>query len=219
MKPNQNLPASTKPIRVAVADDHQVVRQGLMANFRGEDDIRVVGEAADGVEALDLLRRLAPDVLILDSNMPRKDGLAVVAELPALAVATRVIMMTSFDTEENVVRAVKAGVAGYLPKSSSREEILEAVRSVSQGGAYMPARIVHKVAEGLTKAEITPRELDVLRGLADGKTNKEIGVHLFISETTVKSHVRNLLEKLNSAGRTAAVRQAVQRGLVSLSET
>jgi two-component system NarL family response regulator len=199
-----------------VADDHPVVRQGIIANVKTEQDITVVAEANDGVEAIALIKEHLPDVVILDLRMPRMDGLEVITEVNAAKLPVKVIIMTTFETEEDVTRSIKAGARGYLPKDSTQEEILDAIQRVSAGETYLPARIAQKVAEGLRKPEISPREMEVLQCVAAGKSNKEIGVQLFIAEGTVKTHVKSLLEKLGSVGRTAAVKEAVHRGLVRL---
>ena len=201
-------------IRVLIADDHQVVRQGIRVNLRSAYDIRVVAEASDGVEAFALMKKHSPDVVLLDLRMPQMDGLDVMAMVSAAELPSKVIIMTTFETEVDVLRSVKAGARGYLPKDSSREEILDAIRRVHAGDTYWPARIVQKIAEGLRKPEISRRELEVLHGVVAGKSNKEIGVQLFIAEGTVKTHVKSLLEKLGSVNRTAAVKEAVNRGLV-----
>src|SRR6266404_48036 len=203
-------------IRVLIADDHPVVRLGIKMSLKPQRDMTVVGEASDGVEALALAIEQLPDVVLLDLRMPRMDGLDVVAELNASKLPIKVIIMTTFETEEDVHRSLKAGARGYLLKDSTQEEILDAIRRVNEGETYLPARIVQKVAEGFRKPEISPRELDVLQGVAAGKSNKEIGVQLFIAEGTVKTHVKSLLEKLGTVGRTAAVREAVHRGLMRL---
>jgi len=208
--------ASQTRIRVLVADDHPVVRQGLIANLKPQRDMTVVAEANDGVEAITLIKEQLPDVVILDLRMPRMDGLDVIGEVNASKLPVKVIIMTTFESEEDVHRSMKAGARGYLLKDSSQEEILDAIRRVSVGETYLPARIVQKVAEGLRKPEISPRELEVLQCVAAGKSNKEIGVQLLIAEGTVKTHVKSLLEKLGAVGRTAAVRQAVHRGLMRL---
>ncbi len=208
--------ASQTRIRVLVADDHPVVRQGLIANLKPQRDMTVVAEANDGVEAITLIKEQLPDVVILDLRMPRMDGLDVIGEVNASKLPVKVIIMTTFESEEDVHRSMKAGARGYLLKDSSQEEILDAIRRVSAGETYLPARIVQKVAEGLRKPEISPRELEVLQCVAAGKSNKEIGVQLLIAEGTVKTHVKSLLEKLGAVGRTAAVRQAVHRGLMRL---
>src|SRR6266478_5506751 len=208
--------ASQTRIRVLVADDHPVVRQGLIANLKPQRDMTVVAEANDGVEAITLIKEHLPDVVLLDLRMPRMDGLDVIGELNASKLQSKVIIMTTFESEEDVHRALKAGARGYLLKDSSQEEILDAIRRVNLGETYLPARIVQKVAEVLRKKEISPREREVLQSVAAGKSNKEIGVQLFIAEGTVKSHVKSLLEKLSVPGRTAAIREAVHRGLVRL---
>ncbi len=208
--------ASQARIRVLVADDHPVVRQGLMANLKPQRDMKVVAEANDGVEAITLFKEHLPDVVILDLRMPRMDGLDVIGAVNESKLPVKVIIMTTFETEEDINRSMKAGARGYLLKDSTQGEILDAIRRVNLGETYLPARIVQKLAEGLRKQELSPRELEVLQCLAAGKSNKEIGVQLFISEGTVKSHVKSLLEKLDVPGRTAAIREAVHRGLVRL---
>ena len=203
-------------IRVLVADDHPVVRQGIMANVKLQQDTVLVAEAGDGVEALALIKKHLPDVVMLDLRMPHMDGLEVLMEVNKSKLPCKVIIMTTFDSEEDVQRAMKAGARGYLLKDSTQEEILDAIRRVNLGETYLPARIVQKVAEGMRKPELSPREIEVLHWVAAGKSNKEIGSQLFITEGTVKTHVKNLLEKLAVVGRTAAIREAVHRGLVRL---
>jgi two-component system NarL family response regulator len=216
MKAKSIPTANQDKIRVLVADDHPVVRQGVIANVKPQRDMMVVAEAGDGVEALALLKAALPDVVLLDLRMPGMDGLDVLAEVNTSRLPCNVIIMTTFDSEEDVQRAMKAGARGYLLKDSSQEEILDAIRRVSVGETYLPARIVQKVAEGFRKPELSPRELEVLQWVAAGKSNKEIGAQLFIAEGTVKTHVKSLLEKLAVVGRTAAIREAVHRGLVRL---
>jgi len=208
--------ASQHKIRVLVADDHPMVRHGVVANVKPQSDLTVVAEAGDGVEALGLIKEHLPDVVLLDLRMPLMDGLDVLAEVNGSKMPSKVIVMTTSESEEDVHRAMKAGARGYLLKDSTQEEILDAIRRVSLGETYLPARIVQKVAEGMRKPELSPRELEVLQCVAEGKSNKEIGVQLFIAEGTVKTHVKNLLEKLAVVGRTGAVREAVHRGLVRL---
>ena len=163
-----------------------------------------------------LIKELLPDVVMLDLRMPAKDGLEVIAEVSAAKLPSKVIIMTTFDCEEDVNRAMKAGARGYLLKDSCQEEILDAIRRVNLGETYFPARIVQKLAEGLRNPELSPREIEVLQCVATGKSNKEIGAQLFIAEGTVKTHVKNVLEKLDVVGRTAAIKEAVHRGLVRL---
>jgi two-component system NarL family response regulator len=216
MKPKSIPTANQAKTRVLVADDHPVVRHGVIANLKPQGDMTVVAEAGDGVEALALIKEHLPDVVLLDLRMPRMDGLDVLMEINTAKLPSKVIIMTTFESEEDVHRAMKAGARGYLLKDASQEEILEAIRSVSLGKTYLPARIVQKVAEGMRKPELSPRESEVLQWVAAGKSNKEIGAQLFIAEGTVKTHVKNLLEKLSVVGRTAAIREAVHRGLVRL---
>ena len=216
MNGNSIRTAHDTKVRVLVADDHPVVRHGVIANVTPQPDMLVVAEAGDGVEALALIREQLPDVVLLDLRMPQMDGLDVLMEVDRSKLACKVIIMTTFDSEEDVNRAMKAGARGYLLKDSCQEEILDAIRRVSLGETYLPARIVQKVAEGMRKPELSPREIEVLQWVAAGKSNKEIGAQLFITEGTVKTHVKNLLEKLAVVGRTAAIREAVHRGLVRL---
>ena len=216
MKGNSTPTADQAKVRVLVADDHPVVRHGIIANVKPQPDMIVVAEAGDGIEALALIKEASPDVVLLDLRMPRMDGLDVLGEVKTSRLPCKVIIMTTFDSEEDVQRAMKAGARGYLLKDSTQEEILDAIRLVSLGETYLPARIVQKVAEGMRKPELSPREVEVLQWVAAGKSNKEIGAQLFIAEGTVKTHVKNLLEKLAVVGRTAAIREAVHRGLVRL---
>ena len=205
-----------KMIRVLVADDHPIVRQGVIANLKPQPDMMIVAEAGDGLEALALIKEHSPDVVLLDLRMPAMDGLDVMEGVNSAKLNSRVIIMTTFESEEDIHRAIKAGARGYLLKDSTQDEILDAIRRVSLGETYLPARIVQKVAEGMRKPELSPREIEVLQCVAAGKSNKEIGVQLFIAEGTVKTHVKSLLEKLAVVGRTGAIREAVHRGLVRL---
>ena len=216
MKSNSIPTVDQVKVRVLVADDHPVVRQGIMANVKPQGDMTVVAEAGDGVEALELIKEQLPDVVMLDLRMPRMDGLDVLKEVNKSRLPCKVIIMTTFDSEEDVQRAMKTGARGYLLKDSTQEEILDAIRRVSLGETYLPARIVQKVAEGMRKPELSPREVEVLQWVAAGKSNKEIGAQLFIAEGTVKTHMKNVLEKLAVVGRTAAIREAVHRGLIRL---
>ncbi len=216
MKPKSMPTAIQARIRVLVADDHPVVRDGIIANVKPHDDMIVVAEAGDGVEALGLIKEHLPDVVMLDLRMPLMDGLDVLKEATTSKLPSKVIIMTTFETEEDVNRAIKAGARGYLLKDSSQEEILDAIRRVTLGETYLPARILRKVAERMRKPELSPREIEVLRWVAAGKTNKEIGAQLFIREGTVKTHVKSLFQKLDVMSRAAAIGEAVRRGFVRL---
>ena len=216
MKQNTSSNGRQAKIRVLVADDHPMVRQGVIANVKPQRDMTIVAEAGDGMEAISLIKKHLPDVVLLDLRMPRMDGLDVVAEVNASKLPVKVIVMTTFDGEEDVRRAMKAGARGYLLKDSTQDEIMEAIRQVNAGKTYLPARILQTAAEVLRKPELSPREKEVLQWVAAGKSNKEIGAQLFIAEGTAKTHVKSLLEKLGAASRTAAVREALHRGLVRM---
>jgi DNA-binding NarL/FixJ family response regulator len=210
-----SVAAPQKRISVLIADDHPVARQGLVAILSSFNDIRVVAEAADGEEACGLYHQHLPDVLIVDIRMPKKDGLQVVAELMSeRPPKPRIIVMSTYESEEDIRRAVKAGAKGYLVKASDAKTIEEAVRAVYAGQSSFPAEISLKLAEAVVRPELSKRELQVLQCLANGRSNKEIGAMLYISELTVKGHVRSILEKLGAAGRAEAIAIAARRGLV-----
>jgi two-component system, NarL family, response regulator len=202
-------------IRVLIADDHPVVREGLAAILRSERDIQVVAEATDGVHACALYDQHLPDVVILDLRMPRKDGLQVVTELmSSRRPKPRIIVMTTYETEEDVRRALQAGAKAYLVKGALPEQILEILRRVAGGEALVPASIASVLTESLSRPELSPRELQVLRQMAAGDSNKEIGQKLNITEHTVKAHVKAILLKLSAVGRTEAIAIAMKRGLL-----
>ena len=202
-------------IRVLIADDHPVVREGLAAILRSEPDIQVVAEATDGVHACALYDQHLPDVVILDLRMPRKDGLQVVTDLMASRrPKPRIIVMTTYETEDDVRQALQAGAKSYLVKGAAPEQILETVRRVAAGEALVPSRIASVLTESLGRPELSPRELQVLRRLAAGNSNKEIGEMLQITEHTVKAHVKAILLKLGAVGRTEAIAIAMRRGLI-----
>jgi two-component system NarL family response regulator len=202
-------------IRVVIADDHPVVREGLAAILRSEPDIHVVAEATDGVQACAMYDEHLPDVVILDLRMPRKDGLKVVTELmSSRRPKPRIIVMTTYETEEDVRRALQAGAKAYLVKGALPELILETVRRVAGGEALVPASIASVLRESLSRPELSPRELQVLRQMAAGDSNKEIAQKLNITEHTVKAHVKAILVKLEAVGRTEAIAIAMKRGLL-----
>jgi DNA-binding NarL/FixJ family response regulator len=219
---------SRVPIRVAVADDHPVVRDGLAAMLRAEPEFEVVGEAASGLEAVDLVERVAPDVLLLDLEMPGLDGVGVLRRLRELESTTRVIVFTVFDTDERIIAAVEAGASGYLLKGVPRAEIFAAIRVVHRGGSLLQPVVAstvlrHVAARGrggdaaASRAiTLTPRESSVLQHLARGRSNKQIAAALGVSERTVKFHVSTLFTKLGATNRTEAVTRAIQAGLASL---
>ena len=205
----------TNVIRVLIADDHPVVLEGLAAILCSEPDIQVVAEAADGVHACALYDQHLPDVMFLDLRMPRKDGLQVVTELmSSRRPKPQIIVMTTYETEDDVRRALQAGAKGYLVKGAPPEQILETVRRVAAGEALVPSRIASMLTESLGHPKLSPRELQVLRQLAAGNSNKEIGQMLQITEHTVKMHVKAILMKLGAVGRTEAIAIARKRGLL-----
>jgi two-component system, NarL family, response regulator len=221
VEPTQLLPkrqeARKAPIKIVVADNHPIVRSGIVANLMQQRDMKVVAEGNDGLEALALIKKYLPDVVLLDLRMPLMDGLDVVAEINALHLNTKVIVITTFENPEDIQRSVKAGARAYLLKDCPQQVLLEAVRRVYLGEIFLLPQIAQKLVDRMQKPQISSRELEVLKFVASGKSNKEIGVQLFISEGTVKTHVANLLIKLGVPGRTSAVREAVRRGLLQMS--
>jgi two-component system NarL family response regulator len=181
-----------------------------------QPDMLVVAEAVNGREAVDLWQKHRPDVTLLDLRMPKLDGVGVIDEIRKEDTSARIIMLTTYDTDSDIYRAIKAGAKGYLLKDARREELLECIRKVSRGETCIPHALVEKLTVGMSSETLTGRELGVLTLLARGKSNKEIGANLFISETTVKGHLRNIFTKLNVLSRTEAITVASRRGLVQL---
>jgi len=204
----------TDKIRVLIADDHVTVLEGLAAIIGRQPDMMVVAEAADGQEAVDLWTEHHPDVTLLDLRMPTLDGVGVIENIRKQDASARVIVLTTYDSDTEILRAIKAGTKAYLLKDARREELLECIRRVNRGETCIPASLAEKLAAGLSSESLTGRELNVLELLAQGKSNKEIGVNLYISETTVKSHLRSIFRKLNVLSRTEAITVASRRGLI-----
>jgi two-component system NarL family response regulator len=206
---------SSDVITVMIVDDHLVVREGLAAIFKSQKDIKVVAEAGDGDEACKLYDERSPDVVLLDLRMPNKDGLHAITELMTRnPPKPRIIVMTTYESEEDIRRTLKAGAKGYLAKGTAPQEIREAVRQVAKGGSLLPPSIASKLAESMAHPELSERELQVLQYMANGRSNKEIGQVLYISENTVKAHVKSILAKLDAMGRTEAIAIAIKRGLI-----
>jgi len=206
---------ATNTITVVIADDHPVVREGLVAIFKSQSDIKVVAEASNGEETLELCRQYLPDVLLLDLRMPKKDGLQVISELATeRSPKPRVVVMTTYESEEDIRRALKAGAKGYLVKGTAPQQIRESVRRVAAGESLLPSSIAAKLAESMAHPELSERERQVLQYVANGRSNKEVGQILYISENTVKAHVKSILTKLDAMGRTEAIAIAIKRGLI-----
>ena len=210
------LHPSEKEIRILIADDHPIVREGLVAVFAVEDDLNVVGHAQDGEEACLLYNQLLPDILMLDLRMPKKDGLEVVAELISQRPRPRIIVLTNSAKAEDLRRALTAGAKGYLLKGAEPEQVYDTIREVYAGKSSLPPDVAAKLADSMAQPELSQRELQILRLMAIGKSNKEIGQALYISEYTVKNHVKSILKKLNAIGRTEAIAVASGRGLVNI---
>jgi two-component system NarL family response regulator len=207
---------SAEPIRVVIGDDHDVVREGLAAMIARQDDMTVVAEAANGQEAVAAWAAHRPDVTLLDLRMPVLDGVGAIHAIRAKDNSARIIVLTTFDTDNDISTAIKAGAKAYLLKDTRREDLLACIRRVHAGETCIPEAVLAKLAAGLSHSDLTGRELEVLALLAKGRSNKEIGVSLFIGETTVKSHLRNIFTKLNVLSRTEAISEASRRGLIIL---
>lgn len=213
-------------IRILIADDHAVVREGLRTLITRTPGMELVGEAANGLEAVNQGEALQPDVVLLDMVMPRLNGLEVIPKLKQVTPHVRILVLTSFDDDERVFAAVKAGALGYLLKDSSPQELLQAIRSVYQGQPSLAPNIAYKVIREIsqpsslpqTEEPLTEREVETLRLIAQGLSNEEIAQNLTISERTVGKHVSNILEKLHLANRTQAALYALRQGLASLDD-
>jgi two-component system NarL family response regulator len=203
-------------IRMLVADDHPYVRDGIVSLLAAEEDIQVVAQAGNGLEALTLIKTHQPDIVLLDLRMPQMDGLDVISQIKALGLRCNVVVLTAYETEHDIHHALKAGARGFLLKDTPRATLVDAIRRVQRGETSIPAHISQKLVEKMNRPELTERESEILKLIADGNTNKIIGDRLGITEGTVKTHVKNLLAKMNAPGRTAAVKEAVHRGLVHL---
>ncbi len=204
------------PIRVLLADDHPVVREGLAALLNRRPDTTVIGEVANGQEAVDFFRRAQPDVTLMDLRMPIMGGVEAIHAIRAEFPAARIIVLTTYDGDEDIYRALQAGAQGYLLKDAPREELLAAVRAVHDGQKCIPAALAAKLAERVFSPELTAREREVLALIVAGHSNREIGEALVVSEGTVKAHVNSILGKLGVNDRTQAVTAALRRGLVRL---
>ena len=202
------------PIRILIADDHPVVREGLVASLNRVPDMTVVCEASTGKEAVELFIKHVPDVALLDLRMPQMDGVEAISSICGTFATARIIILTTYEGDEDVYRGLRAGARAYLLKDTRLEDLIECIRTVHAGNNYIPPSIGAKLAERMKSPELSSRELEVLQLMAGGKTNKEIAGALFVSEGTVKGHVNHILAKLGVSGRTEATRIAMKRGLV-----
>src|SRR6476660_7608520 len=203
-------------IKVLISDVHSVVREGLVSLIQRKPDMTVIGEAKDGREAVDLWKQHRPDVTLLDLRMPELDGVGAIKEIRASDENARIIVLTSFDGDEDIYRAIQAGAKGYLLKDVPREALMDCIRRVHAGETSVPVHLVAKLVDRVSGETLSRREIEVLKLMAQGKSNKEIASALFISEGTVKSHGKAIFAKMNVVSRTEAVADATRRGLIRL---
>jgi DNA-binding NarL/FixJ family response regulator len=203
-------------IRILVADDHYVVRMGVIAIINNEPDMEVVAEAANGNQAIELFNEHQPDLVLLDSRMPLKNGIQAAKEIRNQNGAARILMLTAFDGDEDIHKALAAGAQGYVLKNSTGEQLVPALRAVAAGKSWIPAEVSERLAKRQEFEPLTPRELEVLHELAKGLANKQIADVMNISQHTTKGYLKNIMTKLHVADRTEAVTVAIQRGLIHL---
>ncbi len=206
----------SSPIRILIVDDHPVVLAGLTSMLSTQPDFEVVGSASGGDEALQMLRAHTADILLLDLRMPGMSGVDTLHAIKAEGMHVRAIILTSFETDEDIYRSVQAGAQGYLLKGAPQADMVEAIQTVHAGRRYFPRHIASRLAERIMRTDLTARELEVLHMLARGLTNKEIGSALHISGNTVRNHVNSIIEKLEVSDRTEAATTAIQRGLIEV---
>ncbi len=213
-------PSGEPPIRLLIVDDHPIVRDGLRGMFTGDPRFEVLGEAADGAAAVDLARATTPDVILMDLRMPRMDGVTAIRRLAEIGSRARVVVLTTFDTDSDLLPAIEAGATGYLLKDAPRDDLIRAVRSAARGEAVLSPSVATRLL-GRVRAPADPlsrRELEVLDLIAQGSTNREAASRLFISEATVKTHLLHIYDKLGVNDRAAAVATAYRRGLLPLTD-
>jgi two-component system, NarL family, response regulator len=210
------MDSKSSVIRLLIADDHPVVRQGLVAMIEREPDMTVVGQAGDGSEAIEVFRQQRPDVTLMDLRMPVTSGVAAITTICAAFDDANIIVLTTYDGDENIYRGLQAGAKGYLLKDAEPDELLQAIRTVARGKNYIPPTVAAQLEKRMNSPELSDREFEVLRLIAKGKNNQEIGGTLFITEGTVKFHVNNILGKLGVHDRTQAALLALKRGMVKL---
>ena len=208
--------APVEKIGVLIADDHSTFLAGLTSIIDMEDDMFVVAQATDGRQAVTLWQKHRPSVALLDLRMPILDGVGVIDEIRQQDPSARIVILTTYDSDNDIYRAIKAGAKGYMLKDARREQLLDCIRKVNGGDTCISQAVMQKLIVGISSEPLTDREAEVLHLLALGKSNKEIGAALFISEFTVKGHLRNIFTKLNVLSRTEAIAAATRRGLIRL---
>ena len=214
--PDLLVMAPATPARVLIVDDHALLRTGVANIINHEPDLQVVAEAADGAEAVAAFVQHRPDVTLLDLRMPVMEGVEAVRRIRELDPSAKVIVLTTYDTDEDIARALKAGAKAYILKDIAADRLIACIRDVLDGKTYLAPSAAAKLAERVTRIQLTPRELATLRSMAQGRSNKEVATELGISERTVKTHLGHLFQKLGVTSRTEAVRVATHRGLVRL---
>lgn len=205
-----------KPITVLIADDHPLIREGITAVVGGYEGISVVAEAANGLEAIRLYRALQPDVTLMDVQMPELNGIAAISSIISEFPQARIAVLTTYRGDVRALQAIKAGARGYLLKSTLRHELIDTIRALAAGKRRFPPEIAAELAAHIDQDSLTARELEVLRHVACGLSNKETAVALAIGEDTVKGHLRNIMDKLGANNRTHAVSIGIQRGIIEL---
>lgn len=208
------------PVRLLVADDHPVVRDGIVGMVSSDPDIEVVAEASNGSEAVGLARALKPDVVLMDLRMPDTDGVTAIRELRRLGVPARIVVLTTYDSDVDVLAAIEAGATGYLLKDVPRDELVRAVHTAAKGQSALAPSVASRLVDRVRTPEtslLTPRELQVLALVADGATNRKVGARLHLSEATVKTHLLSVFAKLGVSDRAAAVAEGFRRGLLDRS--
>lgn len=203
-------------IRILVADDHYVVRMGVISIINDEPDMKVVAEAANGIQAVELFKKHKPDLALLDSRMPLKSGIQTAKEISSQSNTARIIMLTAFDGDEDIFQALESGAQGYVLKNSTDNQLIPAIRAVAAGERWIPREVETRLTSRKTYEALTPRELVVLHEMAKGLANKQIASVLNITPNTAKGYLKNILYKLHAADRTEAVTVAIQRGLIHL---